>query len=376
VKILVLGAAGKAAGAVVSYLRFLPALQRVYLADHNAEALCRQSADLAQLPVSMRYLEAGDEDSLVSRMEEADLVMGCLGPFHLYEGIIVKAAMTAGCDYISLCDDPASMRDVMAMGPEAARAGIRVLCGCGLTPGLSDLLACRASSHLDRVNSIGYAWFLELGPYLGTATLEHLLRSFAARAPVRRGGSQREARAGSWEEVVEFPPPVGTKMVAHLSHPEPVAPAGAAAKADETWFKAGVGNRATGLLLNSLARMAWGEKTEIWGAAISAATTALARRGKGSRRTALRVTCSGTRQGIPESRTLCVVGEYYRISGLVMVAAAHAMIVNAWEPGVYTPGEVLDNPAFFSWMYRAGLRIMVGEEREQAGAGDISMRTG
>ncbi len=81
-KILVLGAAGKAAGAVISSLRLLPALERIYLADHNAEALCRQSADLAHLPVSMRYLEAGDEGSLMSRMEEADLVLGCLGPFH------------------------------------------------------------------------------------------------------------------------------------------------------------------------------------------------------------------------------------------------------------------------------------------------------
>ncbi len=283
--------------------------------------------------------------------------------------------MAAGRDYISLCDDPGSLREVMAMGPEAARRGIRVLCGCGLTPGLSDLLACRASSWLDRVDSIAYAWFLELGPYLGMATLEHLLRSSAGKAPVRRGGSQYEARAGSWEEVVEFPSPVGTRMVTHLSHPEPVAPTGAAAKADETWFKAGVGSRAGSLLLNSLARMIAGEKTEIWRAAVRAAAAAVARRG-GSCPTALRVTCSGTRQGLPASRTLCVVGDYYRISGLVMAAAVDTLIRGAWEPGVHNPGEVLDHPAFFSWMYRAGLRIMVGEEIKQAGAGDMRMRAG
>lgn len=375
-KVLILGAAGKAASAVISSLCFQPRLERIYLADHNAEALCKQSADLAHLPVSVRYLEAEDEGSLVSRMEEADLVLGCLGPFNLHEGRIVRAAMAAGRDYISLCDDPGSLREVMAMGSEAARRGIRVLCGCGLTPGLSDLLARRASSRLDRVDSVRFAWFLELGPYLGAATLEHLLHSFAGKAPGRRGGSPSGSRAGSWEELVAFPSPVGTRMVTHLSHPEPIALTGAAAAADEIWFKAGVGNRASGLLLHSLARMAWGERTEIWKAAVSAAATAVARRGGGSCPTALRITCSGTRHGAPESRTLCVVGDYYRISGLVMAAAVDTLMVNAWEPGVYKPGDVLDHPAFFSWMHRAGLRIMVGEEIKQAGAGDIRMRAG
>ncbi|MEW6553843.1 MAG: saccharopine dehydrogenase NADP-binding domain-containing protein [Actinomycetota bacterium] len=366
-KVLLLGAAGKAGAAVLYYLRFLPELQRVYLADRNAEALCKRAADLAHLPVGMRYIEAWDEDSLASRMEEADLVLGCLGPFHLYEERIVKAAMATGRDYISLCDDPAALREVAAMGLEAARAGIRVLCGCGLTPGLSDLLASRAASRLDHLDSVAFAWFLELGPHLGMATIEHLLRSSAGKAPVRCGGNMREARAGSWEEAVEFPSPVGTRMVAHLSHPEPVAPTGAAARAREAWFKAGVGNRTAGLLLGSLARLAWGEKSELWGAALSAAASLLARRSAGPSITALRVTCSGTRQGVPDARTLCVVGDYYRISGLVMVAAARELFAKAWDPGVYAPVDVLDRPTVMAWMRHTGLRVMVGEEIEQAG---------
>ena len=57
-KVLILGAAGRAAKAVISFLPFLGRIERVYLADRNAEALCKMAADLRHLPVSPRYLDA------------------------------------------------------------------------------------------------------------------------------------------------------------------------------------------------------------------------------------------------------------------------------------------------------------------------------
>lgn len=365
-KILVLGAAGKAAESVIPWLGGLPGLERIYLADRNAEALCKLSADLARLAVSPRYLDAENAGSLYARMKEADLVLGCLGPFHLHEGNIARTAIAAGVDYLSLCDDAESAREVMSLRTEAERAGVRILCGCGLAPGLSDLLACRACSRLDRLDGVEFAWFLELGPDLGEATLEHLLRSFAARAPVRRGGSPGRARAGSWEEEVEFPLPVGVRLVSHISHPEPASPGSAAAGAADVWFKAGVGSRAKGLVLQSLARMGEGEKTELWKASLHAVTVALARRGRASRPTALRVTARGAHKGIPMQRSLCVLGDYYRISGLVMAAAVEGLLRDSWEPGIYTADRVMDHPRFFARMRRSGLPVLIAE---QAGAG-------
>ncbi len=359
-KVLILGAAGKTARAVVSSLRSLPVVERLYLADHNVEALCRLSSDLAHPAVSTRYLDAEDESSLCDRMREADLVLGCLGPFHLHESRIARAAIRAGRDYLSMCDDPGSAQEVISLGREAAREKVRVLCGCGLTPGLSDLLARRASSRLDRVDSIEFAWFLELGPGLGEAALEHLLHSLATRAPVRRAGSRHEARAGSWAEAVEFPPPVGTRFVAHLAHPEPATLA-AALGARDIWFKASLGCMADDLVLQSLARLNQGERTEIWRAAVRTATAAFARRGKPSCATALRVTAAGTKDGLPCVRAFCAAGDYYRISGLVMAGAVESLLRDRWEPGAYTAAEVLDHPRFFARLRGAGQRILIGE---------------
>jgi len=363
VKILILGAAGRAAHAAVYALRHLTGLERLYLADNNAEALCRMSADLAHLPVSLRYLDAGNESSLYERMLEVDLVLGCLGPFHLHESRIVRAAIATGRDYLSLCDDPAAVEEVLALGAEAEKSGIRVLCGCGLTPGLSNLLACRAVSRLDRIDSLGFSWFLEIGSGIGMATLEHLLRSFAGKAPALQGGKAAAARAGSWEEMVEFPPPVGRQAVSYLSHPEPATMPAALAGTREIQFKAGVGGRGMGFALHSLAWLGERQRTELWQTALRTAAMGIARRGESSCRAAFRVTACGLKDGAPARRALCVLGDYYRLSGLVMAASAASLNEKSWAPGVYTPEGVLDDPSVFAWLHRAGVQVLLGEEK-------------
>ncbi len=362
-KVLILGAAGKAAGAVIPRLRLLPGLERIYLADHNAEALCKLSADLAHLPVSTRYIDAGSENSLYERMMEADVVLGCLGPFHLYEKRIVRAAIAARRDYVSLCDDPASVRETLALGGEAERCGVRILCGCGLTPGLSNLLACRASSFLDRVDAVELAWFMELGSNLGAATLEHLLRSLSGKAPVLREGRRATVRAGSWEEIAEFPPPAGRQVVSYLGHPEPATLPEAIAGAGDIWFKACVGNGARRLALHTLAWLGGGERSELWMTGLRTAAAGVARGGERSSRTSLRVTARGIRNGAGALRVLCVSGDFYRLSALLMAAAVDGLAKRAWAPGVHTPEMILDAPPVFAWLYRAGLRVLVGEEK-------------
>jgi len=362
-KVLILGAAGRAARAAVNALRSHPGLERLYLADNNAEVLCRLSADLAHLPVSLRYLDAENESSLYERMLEADLVLGCIGPFHRHESRIVRAAIAAGRDYLSLCDDPAAVDEVLAQGAEAEKGGIRVLCGCGMTPGLSNLLACRAASRLDRIDSVEFSWFLELGSGMGAATLEHLLHSFAGKAPALQGGKTAAARAGSWEEIVEFPSPVGRQAVSYLSHPEPSTIPSTLAGAREIWFKAGVGGRGMGFAMHSLAWLGEGQRTELWQTALRAAAMGIVRRGDSSCLASIRVTACGVKDGAPARRALCVTGDYYRLSGLVMAASAASLDEKEWAPGVYAPEAVLDDPSVFAWLHRAGVRVLLGEER-------------
>jgi hypothetical protein len=362
-KVLILGAAGRAAKAVISFLPSLGHIERLYLADHNAEALCKMAVDLRHLPVSPRYLDAENERSLYERIAEAEVVLGCLGPFHLYESSVARAVIAAGRDYLSLCDDPAALQEVMSLGGEAKRKGVRVLCGCGLTPGLSNLLACRANAALDGAEAVEIAWFLDMGSDLGPATLEHLLRSFSGKAPAYGGGSVVKNRAASWEETVEFPPPAGWQTVSHLGHPEPVTLPGTLMGVRDIWFKAGVGDKGKSLALHTLAWIGEGSGTELRRMVLLAAARGIARHGKRESFTSLRVAARGSRGGIGSNKVFSVSGEYYHLSALVLAAAAGDMLEAAWAPGVYTAEDILDRRPFFTRLYRAGLRIFDGEKR-------------
>ena len=364
-KVLVLGAVGRAARAVISSLQFLGGIERIFLADHNAEALCKMTSDLRHLDVSPRYLDAENDRSLYERMTEAGLVIGCLGPFHRHETRIVRTAIRAGRDYLSLCDDPGALQEVLTLDAEAKRKGVRILCGCGLTPGLSNLLARRAGAKLDSVETLEIAWFLDMGSNLGMATLEHLLRSFGGKAPVCRDGRPAMTRAASWEEMVEFPSPVGWQVVSYLGHPEPITLTGSLPGVRDVWYKAGVGGKGKSLVLHSLAWMGEGEKTDLWLAALRTAASGIVRHGEGPCLSSVRVTARGFKDGTPSNRILCASGEYYRLSGLVLAAAVESMLKTGWAPGVYAPEDVLDQPSVFAWLGRAGLRILVGEENRR-----------
>jgi Saccharopine dehydrogenase NADP binding domain len=370
-KVLVLGAAGKAGRAVVLSLSGISGIERIFLADNQAEALTKLASDLGHLPVSTRFLDADNDRSLSERMTEADLVIGCLGPFHLYEGRIVEAAIATRRDYISMCDDPVALREALSQSADAESNGVRVLSGCGLAPGLSNLLACRACSRLDRVDSLGIAWYLEMGDGLGTATVEHFLHSFSGKSACHHeGGREAKSRAGSWEEYVEFPPPVGWQVVGFLGHPEPVTLPYAVGGVSSAYFKAGVGNRRRNLALQSLAWLGEEGMAEPWVTALHAAAGGIVRRGGGRCLSALRVTAKGWRMEVEKSVVRAVVGDYYRVSSQVLVAAVEDWMKSRWPAGVHTPERILDNRDFFARLHSRGVRFLVGEERSDGNGMD------
>ncbi|MDY6796717.1 MAG: saccharopine dehydrogenase NADP-binding domain-containing protein [Actinomycetota bacterium] len=362
-RILVLGAAGRAGRAAIRSLLDMGGVEKLYLADRDAESLGRLVGDLGNLEVSPRFLEAESGRNLRERMLEADLVLGCLGPCHLYEGDIVEAAIAAGCDYISLCDDPQGVEDALSLQDDARSRGVSVLCGAGLSPGVSNLLALQAGSRLDRMDAVEVAWFLSMGKGLGPATMEHLLEAFGGKVPVFKGGKDGRARACSWEEFVEFPPPVGWQAVGFVGHPEALTLPLSAGGVLDVWVKGGVGTRGKTLALQSLAWLREGGGTELWCTAARSVATAIARRGEGGSLSSIQVTVKGVRDGGEAKVIRGLVGDYYLISGLVMAAAIYHRKTVGWPPGVYTPEAILDRRLVLTWLLREGVRFMVVEER-------------
>lgn len=361
-RILVLGAAGRAGRAVTSSLLTLSRLERILIADNNAEGLSQLSTDVAPLPASPRFLDAESLRSLKDRMAEADLVVGCLGPFHLHEGRIVEAAIETRRDYISLCDDPGATAEVLSLKEYAEDRGVGILCGCGISPGLSNLLARRAGSHIDRPAVLELAWYIEPGSRLGGATLDHLLRSLSGKTPSFINGRETEVRAGSWEEYIEFPPPVGWRAVSFLGHPEPLTLPGNMLEVSEVRFKGSIGTRGKSLALQTLGWMGGNAKSELRDVLLRALARPITSQGNGSCLSAIRVTASDGQRRSDKKSILAVVGDYYHVSSLVIMAAVEQWAMGRWPSGVHSPEEVLDDPAIFYRLRAYGLRFLTASE--------------
>jgi hypothetical protein len=372
-KVIVLGAAGKSGWAAVHSLFSLGGIEHIYLADHDAESLSRIAADFAHLPVSSRFVDAESERSLRERVSEADLVIGCLGPFHRYEGRIVRSVIAAGRDYLSLCDDSQAAEEAFSLDGEARRRGVSILCGCGLTPGLSNLLACQVSSRLPGAESVELSWFQELGGALGTATLEHLLHVYGVKVPLYQRGGVREVRGGSWEELVEFPPPVGWKAVGFLGHPETITLPRFLRGVMDVSVKGGIGgSRARGLALHSMAWMSEGWSREPWDTALRGMAAGILRRGGDGCMSALRMEMTAQSGGGIGKVIIAVMEDYYRISGLVLAAAVEQWKKATWPAGVHPPEGILDHGMALAWLREKGVRFLVGEEKKR----ELDINTG
>ncbi|MBC7230845.1 MAG: saccharopine dehydrogenase NADP-binding domain-containing protein [Actinobacteria bacterium] len=361
-KVLILGAAGRAGREVAARVARLRGVSRLYLADRDAEALCRVASDLSGSPSSPRFLDVGDEDCLMERVREADVVMGCTGPSHLHEERIARTALMAGRDYITLCDEPEATLALRRLGPEAGKKGVRILCGAGLTPGISNLLACRAAAFMDEVRAVSIAWCLLLSPDLGAATMAHLLHACGGKAPVWRAGRGSGERCGGWPRAEHFPPPLGWRQVSHLAHPEPFSLPAALPGVREVDFRAGFGEAGTDLFMHALAWLCDGAE-EAWlkREILRNAASALAGRRRGGPLSAVIARAEGMSEGAPRTRVLAVAGDYYGLTAAMAAAALEEWIAGPDWAGTLFPEQALDHPAFFSRLAAGGVRILLGE---------------
>jgi hypothetical protein len=117
---------------------------------------------------------------------------------------VVTTAVEQGIDVASCADAAPTIERLLALAPSARARGVTVALGCGLAPGLSDLLAKHGAAAFDEVDEICVARF----GCAGSASVA------AVRA--ERDAPARDWYEGAWratarpaEEIVWFPEPIG-----------------------------------------------------------------------------------------------------------------------------------------------------------------------
>ena len=118
----------------------------------------------------------------------------------------VRSAVAAGCPVAALADEEPTVAALLALDATARQAGVAVVAGCALVPGLAEVLARHAADALDGADEVHVARVGVSGP----ACLAALRRVRRTRPLEWHDGAWRsERRLGS--QLVWFPDPIGAQ---------------------------------------------------------------------------------------------------------------------------------------------------------------------
>jgi len=161
----------------------------------------------ASLGDRAQAVDLGPEDSLPA---DVDVVAAAL-PAELVTPR-AERALAGEVPFVSTVDEADAIGAILELDEPARRAEVLLATGCGLAPGLADVLARHAAAALDTVDEIHVARAGAAGP-ASTAAVRR-----SRREPVFewRDGMWREERHPN-PELVWFPDPIGARECAPVT---------------------------------------------------------------------------------------------------------------------------------------------------------------
>lgn len=227
-KIVVVGGSGRVGARVVSELLAQPGVQTTV-----ADRVPPRDPELSFVQVDLAAPE-----TVQAALAGADVVINAAGPFDRWGTTVLDAAISAGVDYIDVCDDPQPTIELLARDDAARVRGIRAIIGLGVSPGMTNYLAKIAAKQLDAVSMLATFWgdpaegmsvedaFSQAGALAaafdtGRAAYTHLIVQTASEVPVWRDHAAVRERA--WKRAYRVTTSLGeTGIFRVIGHPEPV----------------------------------------------------------------------------------------------------------------------------------------------------------
>lgn len=365
-RVIVLGGAGDMGQRAVRTLARCPEIGRLTIADLNLGRAQALATELGGAPrVQVVPVDATDRQSLVAAMHGHAVAAGAIGPFYKFERPLAAAALAAGVDYVSLCDDYDAARSALSLHEQAVAAGRRVITGLGWTPGLSNVLARRGVGLLDAAHAVDVAWVGAASDSRGFAVVQHTLHIFTGRVPTFLDGQWTEVQAGSGRVRWEFPAPLGACDVFHVGHPEPVTLPRFIPGLQRVTLRGGLTEPLLnwlGLLISRLGLTSSVNKKDIVGRLIFRLLPALEKLGpRGVPLSGLRVEVHGERNGRPARAVFRTAGHMENLTGIPLAIGALMLARGqvTCPPGVWAPeaSGAIDPEVFLPELARHGVQV-------------------
>jgi saccharopine dehydrogenase-like NADP-dependent oxidoreductase len=369
-RVLVLGGSGEMGSAAVADL--------VEHTDHEVTiGDIRPDAAAAFLrllgaPERVVRVDVDDHDSLAAALADTEVVLNATYMRHNVP--VTDAVIAARVHLVDLGSYYPETLQQLERHERAVAAGCRVVPGCGVAPGLTNILARHGSDRLDAVDAIRLYSYITHPMWTSPGIVVTRFDASTGTSLVLEGGRLLEQPSFSGEEQVVFPEPYGAQTVHLVPHPEPVTLPRYVDVSDVV-FKVGYPADET-RRIEVLLELGFDrdEPFELDGAAISPrhfAATYIGRRGIGQddrSANVKQVQVSGTRDGKPVSLVYDFaveqVGRSASSAITGTVAAIAADLVSRGGPlGVHPPEGAFDPTVFLDALAERGFLI---EERESA----------
>jgi saccharopine dehydrogenase-like NADP-dependent oxidoreductase len=192
-----------------------------FVAVDRSEEAVRHAESLDPSRVTGRVADVSRE---VPDLAGAAAVVNLTGPFFTGSDAVARAALAAGAAYVDICDDVEGTEAILALHGEAQRAGVPLITGAGLSPGVSNWMASRLLDAHPTADGIQVVWVVHESDPGGLAPLRHMLHMAVSPCPVWRGGTWERSPGfvPSTAASYRFPQPLGVIEAYDTAHPEPV----------------------------------------------------------------------------------------------------------------------------------------------------------
>ncbi len=358
--IIVLGGAGDVGSRTVEDLAASDSVRRVTIADRNVTAARQIAARLGNqhAAIDVRPIDADDHQDLIEALRGHDVAASALGPFYLFEPKLVRAAVEAGVDYASVCDEWQAAGEVIDRFHEQAREkGVTVITGLGTSPGLSNVGVRYYAQQLDTTRRADVYVYQPLDAGGGEAVVRHMLHIIAGQVVAWRGGKRVMVPACSEQHLVEFPR-FGPIKVWNMGHSEPETVPRFIPGIEEVNFFMGFGRGSglfiqparLGLFANARLRDGVARLVSLVEGASSSGEPADG---------AVRIDVWGEVDGQEVHHIACGIGQMRETTGLSLSIGTQMLArreLLTQEGGVYAPEACLDPLTFITRLGEAGIK--------------------
>ncbi len=217
-RILVLGGAGEMGSAAVADLVGRTD-HEVTVADVRPDAARALLAALGA-PERVLTVDVDDAGSLARALDGAEVVLNATYMRHNVP--VTDAAITAGAHLVDLGSYWPETVAQLERHEAAVAAGCRIVPGCGVAPGLTNVLARLGADRLDRIEAVRCYSYITHPIWTSAGIVVTRFDASVGISVVQEGGRLHERPSFGDEEEVDFPPPYGRQEVHLVPHPEPV----------------------------------------------------------------------------------------------------------------------------------------------------------